>query len=412
MRLNLLDESAGSEIRRAFWMLAVMTMAFGMAMAIQQNIVTNYFDQVLGLKGPQFGYITAIREVPGFLLIGLTALFFRMSVPRLTAMSLVLLAAGYALFGVSNSFWTVAPWVILSSMGYHTVLQTQYALGMSLTTQNRSGKVLGQMSGFNAFGSLGAMILVLVTFHFHLLTFRPAFAVAGLLALVAAAAVFRFPTLRDGVKAVHVPRPERIVVRRPYRLYYYLSLLDGARQQIFFSFGLWVLVQQYGLTVPAISGLLLLVSISGMVTGPLAGQLIDRRGEKHVLGIVNVGYILALAGYAFVHSAVVAAACYALYSLIMPLSSVGAATYLRKVALADEIPPSLAMGVTLQHAAAIVVPITTGFILNFVSYRVPFLIACVFACGTIVVTRRLDPVAQRSPGRVHEDELGAHGASA
>ena len=41
----------------------------------------------------------------------------------------------------------------------------------------------------------------------------------------------------------------------------------------------------------------------------------------------------------------------------MPLSGMGSATYLRKVAIRDEIAPSLAMGVTLMHAAAIVVPI-------------------------------------------------------
>jgi hypothetical protein len=87
----------------------------------------------------------------------------------------------------------------------------------------------------------------------------------------------------------------------------------------------------------------------------------------------------------------------------MPLSPIGAATYLRKVAVAEEIAPSLAMGVTLQHAAAIVVPITTGIILNYVGYQIPFLIACVFASFTFLVTRRLDPQSQRSAMRIAAD---------
>src|SRR4029078_7923672 len=111
--------------------------------------VTNYFEDVLGLEGPQFGYITAIREIPGFLLIFLLAIFYRRPIQRLTAVALVLLTVGYVCFGISSSFWTVAPWVIISSMGYHTVLQTQYALGMSLTTEHRSGRILGQMSSIN-----------------------------------------------------------------------------------------------------------------------------------------------------------------------------------------------------------------------------------------------------------------------
>lgn len=382
-----------------------MMAAFGMSMSAQETVVTNYFEDVLGLEGPQFGYITAIREVPGFLLIFLTALFYRMTIPRLTAMALVLLAFGYVLFGLSSSFWTVAPWVILSSMGYHTVLQTQYALGMSLTTENKSGSILGKMSAIHNGGALAAMVFVLLAFQFDWLSFRPLFVITGALALVAAIAAFRFPNLHDGQEhAAEPPRRDRFVLRRSYRYYYYLNLLDGGRQQIFFSFGLWVLVNNYGMTVPEISALLIGVRLAAMVSGPWIGRMIDVRGERQMLGIINFAYIFALGGYALVDSVYFAAGCYIVYSFIFPLSSVGAATYLRKVAVAREIAPSLAMGVTLNHAAAIVVPVTTGFILNFVGYQIPFLIACGFAIFTIFVTRRLDPSTQKSPARVAEDE--------
>ena len=389
--------------RRGYILLAAMTLAFGMAMAMQQNVVTNYYENVLHFAGPQFGYITAIREVPGFLLILFTALFFRMSVPRLTAMALVLQAAGYALFGVSNSFWTVAPWVVVSSLGYHTVLQTQYALGMSLTGEGKSGSILGKMAAVNNGGTLAAMFVILIAFHEHWLTFRSSFVLAGALAFAAAIAIVRFPALRDGVEAErHVPRA-RFVVRRPYRFYYYLCLLDGGRQQIFFSFGLWVLVNRYRFQVPQISAILIAVSVCSVVLGPWIGRAIDRHGEKTVLGGINLAYITALLGYALVNNIYAATFFYALYSLIMGMSSMGSATYLRKVAVSEEIAPSLAMGVTLQHAAAIVVPIAAGFILNFVGYQVPFLIASGFSVVAIIVTRRLDPLAQRAPGRVAED---------
>jgi MFS family permease len=190
-----------------------------------------------------------------------------------------------------------------------------------------------------------------------------------------------------------------------------LNLLDGGRQQIFFSFGLWVLVDRFGVTVPVISALLIGVKLSAMLTGRRFGALIDTYGEKQVLAVVNFAYIIALAGYAFVSSVYVAAACYAIYSFISPFSTVSSATYLRKVAVSREIAPSLAMGVSLQHAAAIVVPVTTGFILNFVGYQVPFLIACGFACITIYVTRRLDPATQKSPARIAEERAQAAAAA-
>ena len=49
------------------------------------------------------------------------------------------------------------------------------------------------------------------------------------------------------------PKREPIVWRKDYRYYYWLNLLDGVRQQIFFSFGLWVLVNRFKLTVSEIS---------------------------------------------------------------------------------------------------------------------------------------------------------------
>jgi len=388
---------------RGFIMLATMSALFGFAMNAQQNIVTNYFDSVLGLKGPQFGYITAIREIPGFLLIFLTALFYRVSLQRVTAGALVLLAVGYTLFGLSNSFWSVAPWVIISSMGYHTVLQTQYSLGLSLTSESKSGSILGRMAAISQGGSLTALVIIWIVFHLHPGIFRPSFVLLGAVSLLAAFAIVRFPHLHDGEARAQATKRDPIVFKREYRYYYYLSALDGGRQQVFFSFGLWVLVHQYHLSVAQISGVLIAVTFASMSSGPWIGRMIDKHGERRMLSLINLGYVVALAGYALANNVVIACLCYVLYAFMMPLSPIGAATYLRKVAVADEVASSLAMGVTLQHAAAIVVPITAGIVLNYVGYQIPFLIAGVFASFTFFVTRRLDPENQRSIARIASD---------
>jgi hypothetical protein len=121
------------------------------------------------------------------------------------------------------------------------------------------------------------------------------------------------------------------------------------------------------------------------------------------LSIINVAYIVALGGYALANNVILACVFFVLYSFITPLSPIGAATYLRKIAVPEDIPPSLAMGVTFLHATAIVVPVLAGIVLNFVGYQVPFFIACGFACVGIVVILRLDPGAQRSAARVALD---------
>ncbi len=404
-----------SAATRGFILLALMQMAFGFALNAQQNIVTNYFENILGLQGPQFGYITAIREIPGFLLIFLSALFFRVSLQRVTAGALFLLAVGYVLFGASNSFWTVAPWVIVSSMGYHTVLQTQYALGMSLTTKEKSGAILGRLTALSQGGSFIALIFILITFHFGWLTFRPAFVILGIVAALGGLAIMGFPHLHDGEEREQPVERPRIVLRKEYRYYYWLSLLDGGRQQVFFSFGLYVLVHAFHLSVAQISGLLIAITFASMLSGPTIGKLIDQYGERQLLAGVNVGYVLALAGYAFTTNVIVACACYIIYTFIMPLSSMASATYLRKIAVPSDLAPSFAMGTTLQHAAAIVVPITAGFILNFVGYQIPFMIACGFASLTFLVTRKLDPENQRvthSPTAEEAEKIAAANAEA
>jgi predicted MFS family arabinose efflux permease len=389
---------------RGFLMLATMSAAYGFAYSAQTNIVTNYFEDILHFNGPEFGYITAVREVGGFLLIFLTAVLYRVSLQRLTAGALVFLAVGYGLFGVSHSFLTVVPWVIITSFGFHTVLQTQYSLGMSLTTQAKSGQVLGRMAAFYQGGTFAALVIIFFIFHFHLLSYELTFIMLGFVAFVGGIAIFRFPHLHEGHVRKVAPKRARIVWRNDYRLYYLLNLFDGVRQQIFFSFGLWVLVNRFELRVAQISLILLAVTFGGMVSSSYVGRLIDRHGEGHVLQAINAAYVVALTGFALANNVVLACLFYVVYAFIFPFSPIAASTYLRKIAVPEEVAPSLAMGVTIFHATAIVVPVVAGFILNFVGYQIPFFIACGAALLAVVVTLRLNPGAQRTPARVALDE--------
>jgi MFS family permease len=391
---------------RGFLLLGAMSLAFGLAMNTSNAISTNYFADVLHFTGPQFGYFTAIREVPGLLLIFITALLYRVSQQRLTGLALVVLGVGVAGYAVATSFWTVIPWVVLGSLGFHTVLQTQVSLGMNLAEEAHSGKVLGFMAGVVQAGALVGTATVLFLFLKWPNAYHEVFVVCGFVAVLGAVAIVGFPHLHEG-RAIKAQMPrQRIVFRRDYRYYYWLNLLDGARQQLFFSFGLWVLVSRFGLGVSAVSLVVILSTVVAMVFSPWAGRMIDRHGERHTLSAINVAYIVALGGYALMTNVWFACLFYVIYSFIAPFSAIGAATYLRKIAVPQDIAPSLSMGVTLLHATAIVVPVAAGLILNYVGYQVPFFIGCGFALIAALVTLRLDPVRQRSAAKVALDEAG------
>jgi MFS family permease len=286
------------------------------------------------------------------------------------------------------------------------VLQTQVSLGMTLSGEARSGRVLGAMAGVGQAGALIGMGAVFLLFLRWTDLYKEVYVACGVIALLGAVAVIGFPHLHDGEPiAAQLPR-QPIVVRRDYRYYYLLNVLDGARQQLFFSFGLWVLVSRFAMGVSAVSLVVIVSTVVAMVFSPWAGRMIDRHGERHTLSAINVAYIVALAGYALMGNVWLAVLFYVIYSFIAPFSAIGAATYLRKVAVPQDIAPSLAMGVTLLHATAIVVPVGAGMILNYVSYQVPFFIGCGFALVAALVTLRLDPVRQRTSAKVALDEAG------
>ena len=392
-------------------MLAAMSACLGFAMNAHNSIVTNYFNSVLNFSEPQFGYITAIREVGGFVLIFLSALLYRVSLQKLTAGAMMVLGLGYVFFSVAKGFATVIPWVLITSFGFHTVLQTQSWLGMSLTTQEKTGAILGRMTAFTQGGTFVAYVMILITFHFRWLSYKPTFVILGAFAILGGFAIYRFPHLHDGQLREVAPKRERIVFRRAYRYYYWLNLFDGARQQIFFSFGLMVMVKHFGFSVTHVVLLLLVATAASVVSTSRLGRWIDRRGERGTLSIVNLFYVFALVGFALSGNVWLACFFYVIYNVITPLSSIGGATYLRKIAVPEDIASSIAMGVTILHATAIVVPVAAGFILNYTGYQIPFYIACGFALVNFVVTLRLDPASQRCAARIAMDEAAAAAAA-
>ena len=395
-----------------FIMLAVMQFGYGFAQAATNTVNTNFFDDVLRFSGPQFGYMTAIRELGGLCLILLMALLYRVSIQRLTAMALLLMAVGYGLMGVATNFFNVIPWILIGSFGLHTVLQTQYSLGMSLTTPEKSGHVLGRMTAASQGGMFVAFVAVYLGFRFHLISYFWIFAICGLFALMGAFVIFPFPHLHEGEQRKVAPKREPLVWRREYKYYYLLNLLDGVRQQIFFSFGIWVLVSRFKFTVPDVALLMMSVTFVAILTSARIGRLLDRVGERRVLQVINIGYVIALGGYALSGNVVLACLFYLMYSFISPFSTIGASTYLRKIAVPEEVAPSLAMGVTLLHATAVVVPVVAGIILHYVGYRVPFFIACGSALIMVGVTQKLNTKAQRTPARVALDEARLAAAQA
>lgn len=387
-----------AQLKRGFLLLALTTFAMAIAMNISQAIQPNFFREVIGMDGGQNGYLIAIREIPGFLLIFVSAFMLRLGMSKATAASLFVAGVGFALFSMSGSFLALVLPTLISSIGYHSWMQLQPALGLSLAAKGAEGTTLGRLSAIGFSGTLIALVTVLATLEIvqrrssnfsesQETAFRVFFIAAGVAAVIAGVFITRFPvSASDQAMAKAAPK---ITWRKEYRLYYWLAFLDGSRQQIYFAFAPFVLVEQFNVKVTTLTTLLIISALINWRTGKLVGQCVDRFGEQRVLTFGYVLHGVTFLGFALSGTVWLLYFFYLLYNWLF-LFSMGTTTYLRKICKREDLAPSLAMGVSLSHVTAIVVPIAGAALWSQLGYKFPFLFGTIFVVLSLISTQRIN----------------------
>ncbi|MGI8476935.1 MAG: MFS transporter [Thermomicrobiales bacterium] len=392
-----------ADVARGFKVLAITTFAMQITMNLFQTISSNFFRDEIGMTGAQNGYLIAIRELPGFLLIFVAAALLRLGLARATAFSLLIAGVGFMVFAPMHSVaWVIVP-TLISSVGYHSWLQLQNALGLSLARKGEEGSVLGRFSAIGFAGGMIAMIGVLVALGFVWWwtgdlranqgpVLRGVWLFAGATAIIGSFMIRRFPTSHDDRAAARLA--PRITWRREYRLYYLLSFLDGSRQQIYFAFAPFVLVEHFNLNVFYLTAIQITAAMINWRTGPWIGRLVDVRGEKRVLTMGYCMHLTVFIGFALAPNVWLAAVAYLGYNFLF-LFSIGTTTYLKKISRREDLAPSLAMGVSLSHLTAIVVPVFGAALWNQLGYQFPFLFGTLFIFLSLYATQKIDVVRQR-----------------
>ena len=151
-----------------------------------------------------------------------------------------------------------------------------------------------------------------------------------------------------------------MLLRRRYWLYYALTFLDGGRRHIFMTFAIFLLVDSHGVSIRTITILALINSVVSIGGAYVFGRLIDRVGERPILVVAFGALAFIFLGYAVIPWLGVLFVLYILDHLFFS-AEVGITTYLRRILVKpDDLRPSLVAGQTMNHVAAVALPVTGG----------------------------------------------------
>ena len=347
------------DLRRLWIAVFFLYVGFG----IYQACTTNFATNVIKVNPQQIGWVEAVRETPGLICVLLAALTMRIVEPVLGSISVLLVAGGIGAYASVHGVPGLLVWSFVWSLGLHSWMPLSSSLTMNLADNRSKGKRLGQTLAAGAMGSMVGMgMVVWIARRFSYPTW---FVLAGVLIAVAAVLLL---ALRNDI--CHPDKP-RLVWKRKYRLYYVLTFLEGCRKQVFFTFAIYTLTRAYGTPLRTVAILMVINQAVNMLGGPVIGKLIDRIGERKILMTSYCAVLLVFLGYASMHHAHVLYVLYCLDNLFY-LSTTCLTTYIQKIAEPEDLMPTLSMGVTCNHLAAVAVPLIGGYLWAAFSYPVMF----------------------------------------
>ncbi len=341
-------------------LLFLMAFAMPIAFATWSALLNNFVIEVAQFSGVEIGWLHTVREIPGFLAIGVIFLILLMREQVLGVASLGLLGVATAVTAWFPSFGGMLLVTLLSSIGFHYFETVNQSLQLQWIDKKRAPQVLGWIVGVGSGASLlayGAIVLLWDWLH---LTYDMVYlASGGITAGIALFCHFAYPQF-EGPHAQH----RHMVLRRRYWLFYALQFMAGARRQIFVVFAGFMMVERFGMKVSEMTMLLLVNYILQMVAAPAMGRALGKFGERNVMAFEYVGLTLVFLAYGglywFGWGLVIAGGLYILDQMFFALSF-ALKTYFQKIADPQDIAPTAAVAFTINHIAAVFLPAAMGY---------------------------------------------------
>jgi hypothetical protein len=369
-----------------FLYLVVLTICSTIGLQTWLTLFNNFAVDIAGLDGNHVGVIQSVREIPGFLALLTVYVIMMIKEHRLSALSVLIMGFGLAITGLLPTYVGLILTTLVMSFGFHYYETTNMSLTLQYFDVNASPWVFGKQRSYAAASSIAVGLAIYILAFF--MSFSQIYLLIG--GLIIAAAVWAFnqkPAQRE-VALQH----KKMILRKKYWLFYFLSFMAGARRQIFIAFAVLLMVQKFHYTVQEVTILFVINNIINYYLSPLIGKSIIRFGERRVLSLEYFSLFFIFMAYALTPSKWMVAFLYILDHIFFNFA-IAIRTYFQKIGDPRDIAPSMAVGFTINHIAAVFLPALGGF-LWVLDYRIPFFGGAVMAVISLMAVQKI-----RLPGR-------------
>ncbi len=359
--------------RRPRTLLFLMAAAMPIAFATWSALLNNFVIEVAQFDGHDIGWLHTVREIPGFLAIGVIAIIIFMREQVLGLISLMLLGVATAVTAWFPTMGGILTITMLSSIGFHYYETVNQSLQLQWIDRARAPQTLGWLIAMGSGATLLCYGLIVLLWEPLGLSYTIVYLLSGgTTAAIALFALIAYPQFE-----APDPQLKQMVLRRRYWLYYLLQFMAGARRQIFVVFAGFMMVERFGFDVHEVTALFLVNLVANMVAAPLMGNAVSRFGERRTLVFEYAGLMAVFLSYGGIYmfgwGVLLAASLYVVDHMLFALA-LALKTYFQKIADPGDVAPTAAVAFTINHIAAVFLPALLGY-LWLVSPAAVFLLA-------------------------------------
>ncbi|KAB2825891.1 MFS transporter [Aliivibrio finisterrensis] len=337
--------------------LILISIVVPIAFSTWNALLNNFVIEKAAFTGADIGLLQSVREIPGFL--AFTAVFVLLFIreQKFMILSLVMLAVGVAITGFFPSVYGLLCTTLLMSVGFHYFETLKQSLSLQWLTKEEAPEMLGKLISIGALASLCTYGVLWVLLELVQLEFKWIYFIAGSIALIVTVFMWlSFPNFETETQ-----QTKKLVLRKRYWLYYALTFMSGARRQIFMVFAGFLMVEKFGYSAADITLLFLANYAFNWLFAKKIGRWIGVVGERKALMLEYIGLIFVFVGYALVQTSEMAAALYIIDHLFFALA-LAIKTYFQKIADPADMASTAGVAFTINHIAAVVIPVSFGVI--------------------------------------------------